>query len=561
MYAGSADGHIYALNPDHGDVLWNYTTGSWISAAPAVGADGTVFVADNDNVLHAINNGTAKWKYAQAESWIRSTAAIGADGSVYFGSADKNLYALSADGALKWKYATADEIFSSPAVDHDGTVYVGSDDGCVYAVHGNGTLRWSYNVSGWIESSPAIDADGAVHVTAQDGRLYQFGLSAGRVTTGLHSAQVRLGWNASLPPQLDQICSDAGPKCAGSGVTNETRALVSRACQLLNNTRSSAPYGRAWQHFLDPMPPDSYKQRISAAGTMTALLQTYETQLAKFTDRAATLDNRLAVANFSVFGYSDDETNWQAHIQRDTVLMGGFGREISTLGRQMDSKLRLLQDDVHGIISGLNATLGGLADELRKAADGGVAAKAWSRFGPTFLLAKAAVVSGACFVDVTVAAGTDLLACGAKNTAAIDTAVTSVRLVLAAFLTGCRPCKQLTHETAEANSAEAELEALAAAAKAAHALNDQLSKASPLPQKLPAVMTDSVSIDSLRAAAAALRQELTQHAYRRSQSEGFNQASVALDWTEMGVTRVGLFLAYYNLATSVQNNAITNMLP
>jgi hypothetical protein len=72
--------------------LWNYTTGNYVSSAPAV-----------------------------------------ADGKVFIGSYDSSVYALNAStGARIWSYKTDDEVLSSAAV-VNGTVFIGSMDGTFYA--------------------------------------------------------------------------------------------------------------------------------------------------------------------------------------------------------------------------------------------------------------------------------------------------------------------------------------------------------------------------------------------------------------------------------------------
>lgn len=58
-------------------------------------------------------------------------------------------------------------------------------------------------------------------------------------------------------------------------------------------------------------------------------------------------------------------------------------------------------------------------------------------------------------------------------------------------------------------------------------------------------------MDELRTSGDAFRQELVKEAG----PQGQQFISDIDDWTDMGVTRVSLFLSYYNLATRVQNDA------
>jgi outer membrane protein assembly factor BamB len=162
---------LYALNPD-GTKKWNYTTGSLIFSAPAIGNDGTLYFGSNDGNLYALNsNGILKWAYTTAGS-IYSYPAIGSDGTIYFGSIDNKLYALNPNGTKKWSYTTGNNIYSSPAIGSDGTIYIGSVDNKLYAINPDGTLEWSYTTGNNIYSSPAIGSDGTIYIGSYDHKLY-----------------------------------------------------------------------------------------------------------------------------------------------------------------------------------------------------------------------------------------------------------------------------------------------------------------------------------------------------------------------------------------------------
>ena len=64
-----------------------------------------------------------------------SDPAIGSDGTIYVASRDSNLYALDPDSARrkKWAYKTGSDSISSPVIGSDGTIYIGSDDRSLHA--------------------------------------------------------------------------------------------------------------------------------------------------------------------------------------------------------------------------------------------------------------------------------------------------------------------------------------------------------------------------------------------------------------------------------------------
>ena len=78
-----------------GTVLWEFKTGGIVLSSPAIGSDGTVYVASLDNKLYAINgkSGVKLWEFKTGGD-VDSCPAIGPDGTVYVGSKDNKLYAI-----------------------------------------------------------------------------------------------------------------------------------------------------------------------------------------------------------------------------------------------------------------------------------------------------------------------------------------------------------------------------------------------------------------------------------------------------------------------------------
>jgi glucose dehydrogenase len=155
VYAGSLDGHLYALNASSGALVWSYPMGSVSYSSPAV-ANGVVYVGSYDANLYALNAsaGTLLWKYTTGYN-INSSPMV-ANGAVYVSSWDDSLYALNAStGTLLWKYTTGSSIMLSSPAFANGVVYVGSDDDNLYALNAStGTLLWKYATGFPVNSSP-----------------------------------------------------------------------------------------------------------------------------------------------------------------------------------------------------------------------------------------------------------------------------------------------------------------------------------------------------------------------------------------------------------------------
>ena len=88
--------------------------------------------------------------------------AVGKDGTVFVApQAPGPLYAVTSSGNIKWTYQTPGRTISSPVLDSNGGVYVGSSDGYVYALSANGSLSWKYPAN--ITGSSSIGSDGTVY--------------------------------------------------------------------------------------------------------------------------------------------------------------------------------------------------------------------------------------------------------------------------------------------------------------------------------------------------------------------------------------------------------------
>ncbi len=176
---GGAGVELDALNPTDGSVKWLYLIGGGGPSFPEIGADGTIYIADYNNV-YAINpDGSPKWQYVTTTANLSGRLAIGANGTLYVGAVDY-LDALSiTDGTLQWRYwVGALNSTWSPSIGAEGTVYVGTDGypKNFFAIDSKGGLKWSYTTSGQVRQSPAIGADGTVYASPYhgDGHIYAF---------------------------------------------------------------------------------------------------------------------------------------------------------------------------------------------------------------------------------------------------------------------------------------------------------------------------------------------------------------------------------------------------
>ena len=82
-----------------------------------------------------------KWQFTQAGS-VSAALALGDDGTVYAASEDGFLYAVDASGNLRWKF-NAGPMQVAPVLGADDTIYVTNEAQMIFAVNRTGTQQWA----------------------------------------------------------------------------------------------------------------------------------------------------------------------------------------------------------------------------------------------------------------------------------------------------------------------------------------------------------------------------------------------------------------------------------
>lgn len=201
IYVGSTDGKLYALNPD-GSLKWAFPSSTPVGAinfAPTIGADGTIYFGANDATLYAVNsNGTLAWS-APLGAAAFSGIGIGPDGTLYVANADRELQAFTSAGATKTGWSTHYVLgpgyaSASPAIATDGTIYIGVTESThtrLRAINPDKTLKWQTDLLvGSAGATPAIGSDGTVYFNTKLGgaQLYAINPSTGAHTLLLNAA-------------------------------------------------------------------------------------------------------------------------------------------------------------------------------------------------------------------------------------------------------------------------------------------------------------------------------------------------------------------------------------
>lgn len=213
-------------------MLWSFTSQGvlrWTApmypceaSTPAIGTDGTIYVAGADltldgRILVALSpQGTVKWKYLLPSEWCFSPA-IGTDGTIYIVSEQYpiRLLAVNPDGTQRWIFDTGEWeedlfVYGALAIGSDGTIYLNSSK-VVYAVSSDGKLKWKrdYRLPR-IYQALTVDKDNHLQLCGQDGTdVACFGLDA----------DGNLLWKHAFAPNRDVLMySETAPMIADDGL-------------------------------------------------------------------------------------------------------------------------------------------------------------------------------------------------------------------------------------------------------------------------------------------------------------------------------------------------------
>lgn len=144
------DTHLYAIDPNDGSIVWTTnlagTVGGYFGtdyltrykevypwATPAIGPDGTIYVAFDDPYLRAVNpDGSIRWvtRLGMVGGFVVS---VGANGKIYAAGDDLSLYVVDSDGAILSRFDGSNWL-SWPVIGVDETLYVSDFAGTLWAI-------------------------------------------------------------------------------------------------------------------------------------------------------------------------------------------------------------------------------------------------------------------------------------------------------------------------------------------------------------------------------------------------------------------------------------------
>lgn len=188
VWVGTAAGTLYRMAHNLSTAVSDaITPGYAIGAGLAIASDAgqTVLAPSAQNRLVAWNPSTrqVRWTFDAGGS-IAGAPAVTADGTVFVGTNAGRVYSLRlSDGGVLWQFDAGGPVASAPAVDPTSVLVVGPDpdDPARAALlrlrRGDGGLVWAIALGGGagMGSSPAIAESSRVYVASRNGKLFQVG--------------------------------------------------------------------------------------------------------------------------------------------------------------------------------------------------------------------------------------------------------------------------------------------------------------------------------------------------------------------------------------------------
>ncbi len=182
VYVASADGTLYKLHRDSGELIWRYDSNSMMIAGPVVRAK-DVLIGTTDGALIKLDSATGaqQWK-TQLNHPIVSVPVI-ANQALIVPTLSGKVSCLDINDAGKlWDVDLKSPIVCNPAVYGDNTAFVSTRDGNIHSLQvRNGKELWRANLDGPIVSAPAVSAD-SIYVGTQAGTFFSLDIQTGEST-------------------------------------------------------------------------------------------------------------------------------------------------------------------------------------------------------------------------------------------------------------------------------------------------------------------------------------------------------------------------------------------
>lgn len=197
LRVASTTGRLFAMRVDGTTIFDTMFTGA-VQTAPAVGADGSTYVATDTGALLGFDSNGAE-RFNQSVNAPASGPSVFGD-RIAVGELD-GVSVFNADGSLVFRVSRAARVIGTRLLP-DGRLIAWGEDGLLELYDESGGLVFSYNAGPPIQANvlPLSDEDGGFAVFGSDGLAHRVSLQGERVSTLMLDA----------PPQPQVVAGSLG---------------------------------------------------------------------------------------------------------------------------------------------------------------------------------------------------------------------------------------------------------------------------------------------------------------------------------------------------------------
>lgn len=159
LYIASADGHLYALEADSGELLWSYLSGAPIVAAASIIENKVIVVSANGTVSAlAIDDGSVLWTF-KSNRTVVATPLLDGDQIIIAGFDGKIQAIAHKDGKPGWQQDVKEPVAVQPE-QRGQQLFLGTKAGSFFCLDAStGAPIWNYRADGAIVSGATVSAN------------------------------------------------------------------------------------------------------------------------------------------------------------------------------------------------------------------------------------------------------------------------------------------------------------------------------------------------------------------------------------------------------------------
>ena len=191
VYVAVGQKWVHAYDAATGELHWRTQVDGKqlgkVAGAPAVGADGTVYVAftgegeDTRGQLYAFaSSGTEKFHLTADAGHSFSVPPLAAANGTVYALSKRRVYAVNGDGSQRFRFDLPDDLKGLPTVGADGTLFVSVKTDRLIAINADGSRRFEFRTGGNLETGSVLSAHGSrVYVAKKEKKLFAVDAASG----------------------------------------------------------------------------------------------------------------------------------------------------------------------------------------------------------------------------------------------------------------------------------------------------------------------------------------------------------------------------------------------